>query len=98
MVSEPETQETKEEPSEGLLMGIAMIGGLGITMMVLAAGIGVVLPNADSTLAGMVTLVGAGLLFTSVAGWVIIVRPYENFDDITQALDDGHHHHEEEEH
>lgn len=93
--NEHENQATKQEPSEGTLMGLAMIGGLGITLMVLAAGIGVVLPNADSGLAGLVTLVGLGLLITGVGGWVIVVRPYENFDDITIPAPDEHHHDEE---
>jgi hypothetical protein len=98
VASEPETQETKEESREGVLTGIALIGGLGITMMVLAAGIGVVLPDADSAFAGLITLIGLGLLVTSIGGWVILVRPYENFDDISIPLDEGHHHGEEEEH
>lgn len=98
MAFEQETQETKKQASKGVLTLLAMIGGLGISMMVLAAGIGVVLPDADSALAGLVTLVGVGLLVTAVGGWVIAVQPHKHFDDIDIPLPDEHHHHEEEKH
>lgn len=95
MSSEHENQETKKEASQTVLTGLAMIGGLGVTLMMLAAGIGVVLPDADSSLLGLITLIGAGLLFTGIAAWIITVRPYEHFDDITVPAPDQHHHHEE---
>jgi ABC-type nickel/cobalt efflux system permease component RcnA len=93
----PETETTKA--SESTLTILAMLGGLGIVAMVVAAGIGVVLPEIDSGLVSLIVLAGAGFLVTSIGGWVIATRPYENFDDITVAQYHGHHHeehHEEE--
>jgi hypothetical protein len=93
------THEVQDVPqpqaaSKSVLTGIAMIGGLGITLMMLALGIGVVLPDAPSVI-GLVVALGVGLLITSIAGWIIATRPYEHFDDITVAQYHGHHHEEE---
>lgn len=94
-----ETQETQEKEqakvSDSVLTGISMLGGLGITLMMVAAGVGVVLPDAPSDIVGLVVALGAGLLVTSIAGWVIAVRPHENFDDINVPLYHGHHHDDE---
>ena len=88
----PET--TKREVSKSVLTGIAMIGGLGITLMMLALGYGVIRPDAPSDIIGLVVALGVGLLITSIAGWVIAVRPHEHFDDITVPQYHGHHHEE----
>ncbi|MDQ7024479.1 MAG: hypothetical protein Q9P01_11395 [Anaerolineae bacterium] len=91
-----ETQETQDKEqakvSESVLTGIAMIGGLGVTLMIVAAGVGVVLPDAPSDIVGLVVALGAGLLVTSIAGWVVAVRPHEHFDDINVPLYHGHQH------
>lgn len=92
MASEQETQNTTESNNEGALTILAMLAGLGITIMVVAAGYGVVMENADSGIIGLFTLAGAGLLVAGIAGWVIVVRPHENIDDITVANYHGHHH------
>lgn len=90
-----EPEETTQEISENLLVGLSMLGGLGITMMVVAAGIGVVVSDVDSGLIGLTVLVGAALLVAGIGGWVIAVRPYAHFDDINVPMDTGHHHHDE---
>lgn len=91
-----ETHETQENEqpkvSENVLVGISMIGGLGIFMALVAVGIGVVLPDAPSDIVGLTVAVGVGLLITSIAGWTLVVRPHENFDDINEPLYHGHHH------
>lgn len=93
MASEHETQITVEETSnETALMLLSMLGGVGIFAMVIALGVGVVWENADSGLIGLIVMVGAALLAVSVGGWVIVTRPYENFDDITVGNYHGHHH------
>lgn len=92
MASEQETQNTTESNNEGVLTILAMLAGLGITIMVVATGYGVVMENADSGIIGLFTLAGAGLLVAGIAGWVIVVRPHENIDDITVANYHGHHH------
>lgn len=87
-------QETKPAVSQNVLYGLAMVGGVGMTLMIVAAGIGVVLPDADSSLVALFVVLGVGLLIASVGGWVIATRPYENFDDITVPQYHGHHHEE----
>ena len=94
MASEQETPTT-EESNETILSILAMLGGLGIVMMVVAAGIGVMWQNADSGLIGLFVMAGAGFLIAAVGGWVIVVRPHESFDDINQPLYHGHHHEED---
>lgn len=95
MASEQEIQTTVETSNETALSILAMLGGLGITLMVVAAGVGVVWENADSGLIGLIVMAGAGFLAIAIAGWVIIVRPHENFDDINEPMYHGHHHEED---
>ncbi|MEL7434280.1 MAG: hypothetical protein AAFN11_10075 [Chloroflexota bacterium] len=93
MASENEAQTSVEETAnETTLMLLSMLGGVGIFAMVIALGVGVVWADADSELIGLVVMIGAALLAVSVGGWVIVTRPYENFDDITVANYHGHHH------
>ena len=87
--------ETKPAVSQNVLYGLAMIGGLGLTLMIVAAGIGVLnLDGFDNSIIGLFVGLGFGLLVASIGGWVIAVRPHENFDDITVAQYHGHHHEE----
>ena len=92
------THEVQDVPqpkaSQSVLTGIAMIGGLGITLIMLALGIGVVRPDAPSDIIGLIVALGVGLLITSIAGWIIATRPYEHFDDITVPQYHGHDHDE----
>lgn len=98
MASENEVQNTPENANDSVLTLLAMLGGLGITIMVFAAGVGVVWENADSGLIGLFVMIGAGLLISGIGGWIIVVRPHENFDDITVPMYHGHHHDEHDEH
>lgn len=86
--------ETKPQVSENVLYGLAMIGGLGLTFMILAAGIGVVSPEIDSGLVGLFVVLGFALIVASVGGWMIATRPFEHFDDINVPQYHGHHHEE----
>jgi hypothetical protein len=87
--------ETKTEVSSNVLYGLAMLGGLGLTFMIVAAGIGVLnLQDMDSSFVGMIVAIGFGLLVTSIGGWAIATRPFEHFDDITVPQYHGHHHEE----
>lgn len=98
MASEQETQETNTTNNESVLTILSMVGGLGITAMVVAAGIGVVWDNADTALIGLFVMAGAGLLVASIGGWAIVTRPHENIDDITVAKYHGHHHDDHDDH
>lgn len=92
MASEQETQNTTETNNESTLTLLAMIGGLGVVTMVVAAGVGVVLENVDTAIVGLFVMAGFGLLVAGIAGWFIVVRPLENIDDITVPKYHGHHH------
>ena len=98
MASEQETQSTTENNNESILSILAMLGGLGIIVMVGATGYGVVMDNADSGIIGMFLMAGAGLLAAGIAGWVIVVRPHENIDDISVGTYHGHHHDDHDDH
>jgi hypothetical protein len=93
-VATQESHDNTPAPSKSLLTGLSMIGGLGITMATLAAAIGVVLPDANSSVVGLVALSGAALLVLSVGGWFVATQPHKHFDDINQPLYHGHHHEE----
>jgi hypothetical protein len=83
-------------PSQGLLTGLAMIGGLGITLVVLALGLGAagVLPAEDNTV-GLGVLLGLLLLVFAIGGWLISVQPFRHFDDIDVPAPDEHHGHDD---
>lgn len=77
-----------------LTFGLAMAGGIGLTMMMLALGIGVARgDNADMGLISGLFIVGLLLFLTGVIGWVAAVRPFERFDDINVPQYHGHHEH-----
>ncbi len=96
-----ETHDTPDIPAEEtkqndlLLTWLSALGGGGIVVMMLAAGIGVINPEIDSSLIGLAVLAGAAALLMSIGGWTITVQPYKNFDDINQPLYSGHQHIEE---
>jgi hypothetical protein len=81
--------------SNPLTFGLALAGGIGLTLMMLALGIGVVLGDtADSSAVGSLFIIGITLLVIGVVGWVAVVQPYKNFDDINEPHFTGHHHDE----
>jgi ABC-type nickel/cobalt efflux system permease component RcnA len=78
-----------------LTFGLAMSGGIGLVVMIVALALGVVQgASADGSAIGMLFLVGLALLIVGIAGWLFVTRPFEHFDDITQPKDAGHHHEE----
>jgi ABC-type nickel/cobalt efflux system permease component RcnA len=78
-----------------LTFGLAMSGGIGLVLMMVALGVGVIQAEAanDSAI-GMTFMLGLALLVIGVGGWLFVTRPFENFDDISQPKDTGHHHEE----
>ena len=91
---EAPAKETKEQ-EDLLLTWLSALGGGGIVVMMIAAAIGVINPQIDSGLIGLIVLGGAAALLMAIAGWTITVQPYKNFDDINQPLYGGHQHVEE---
>jgi len=86
-----ETTETTDN-NNGLLIGISMIGGAGITVMMVAAGVGVIDPNIDDQMIGLLLLTGLVAVIGACVAWFAVVQPHKNFDDINQPLYHGHHH------
>ncbi|MDX2160443.1 MAG: hypothetical protein SF162_03865 [bacterium] len=72
--------------------GLAMAGGIGIVLMILALGVGVVQPDANSYVIGMVFVIGLAMMVTGIGAWIFTARPFDHFDDINQPLEDDHGH------
>ena len=94
-MTEHHSEETAEQPSKLTLINLSMVGGLGITMMIVAVTIGVISGaelDADSTnLIGLTVVAGLLLLIVSIGFWTGLVRPFENFDDINIPAEPEHH-------
>lgn len=82
------------QPSKQLQIGLAFIAGIGLTLMVVVAGIAVVGPAMDSSTLGLVFAVGAAMLITGIIAWFAVTRPDTHFDDINVAMYHGHDHHD----
>lgn len=94
-----ETQNNQPDPS--ILSGLSYLGGAGLTVAVIALGVGVADPNVDSNLIGLLVLAGVAALITAIIAWYFVVQPQKNFDDINKPLEDDHghgHSHDEEDH
>lgn len=75
-----------------LTFGLAMLGGTGLTVMMVSLSVGVIQgAGADSRAIGLGFALGLALLITGVAGWIAVVRPFTNFDDINIPKDIPHH-------
>jgi hypothetical protein len=83
------------QPSRSLQVGLAFIAGTGLTLMVVAAGIGVVNGTADDGALGLLFAVGVALLVSGIIAWFAVVRPDTHFDDINVPMYHGHEHHDE---
>ena len=76
-----------------LLFGLSTLAYAGLIIMVLALAYGVVTgADANTSAIGSFFVLGLVLLLTGILGWVGVVRPFENFDDINVPLDTGHGH------
>jgi hypothetical protein len=97
VASEGEITSGMHPPDHGrnaLTEGLALLAGLGVMLMVAAAIVGVTDSNAESV--GLLFAVGVALFIAGLASWLGVVRPWENFDDISTPADSGHHHAEHE--
>ena len=84
-----------EQPSRLTLYSLAMAGGLGMTMMILAAAIGGIygtaLDAASTHNIGLLFVSGLLVLMVAIGFWLGWVRPFENFDDINVPAEPEHH-------
>ena len=83
------------QPSRLILYGLAMVGGLGMTLMIAGASIGVVFgadldPQSTHGL-GLLIVVGLLLLALAIGFWLGWVRPFQRFDDINIPAEPEHH-------
>lgn len=91
-----ENKETQHNLQTGMVLGLSMTAGLGLTLMILALALGVVQgESADSRAVGLLFLTGLFLLLGGIAGWFGVVQPQKHFDDINVPQDNGHDHENE---
>ena len=87
--------DAARQPSRLTLYGLAMVGGLGMTIMILGATVGVVygasLDAGETHSLGMFIVVGLLLLALAIGLWLGWVRPFERFDDINVPAEAEHH-------
>jgi hypothetical protein len=71
---------------------LAGLAGTGMTLMIVAAGIGVITGQGVGLLFGLGTI----MLVTGIIAYVAVERPFEHFDDINQPIDGSGHAHADE--
>lgn len=94
-MTEENNTQSENQPNRTTLYSLAMVGGLGITMMIVAATIGVIggteLDANSTNLIGLSIVAGLLLLIVAIGFWLGLVRPFENFDDINVPAEPEHH-------
>lgn len=94
-MTEEHNSDRIEQPSRLTRYSLAMVGGLGMTMMILAAAIGVVYGTALAAEAahnlGLLFVSGLLALALAIGFWLGWARPFENFDDINVPAEPEHH-------
>lgn len=83
------------QPSRLTQYCLAMVGGAGMTLLILGASIGVIYGanfDGESTHSlGMMLVVGFFLLILAIGFWLGWVRPFERFDNINVPAETEHH-------
>ena len=83
------------KPGKLTLYGLAMVGGAGMTLLILGASIGVIyggaLDAATTHSLGLALIIGLVLLILAIAFWLGWARPFERFDDINVPAEPEHH-------
>lgn len=78
--------------NQTLVIGLAVVGGIGLTIMTIALAIGVIQgANASDTVISTLFFGGLVLLAGASFGWFGVTQPYKNFDDINVPHYTGHH-------
>ncbi len=83
------SSETSSPSSNQLKLGLAFVAGIGLTIMVIAAGIGVI-GGVENSALGLLFAVGTAMLITGIIVWFAVERPDAHFDDINEAQYHGH--------
>lgn len=85
----------RQQPSHNTLINLALVGGLGIVIIMVALFIGAIEATSMNTVAFQGTLfLGFALVIIACVAWFGLVQPHKNFDDINVAQYHGHHHEE----
>ena len=80
------------ELNKSVTLGLSMLGGLGLTLMVAVAAVGVIGdPSNDTQTLGLIFITGLIILVVAIIAWVAYVQPFKNFDDINVPLEEEAH-------
>lgn len=75
-----------------VILGLALVAGLGFILMMIALGTGVIQGStADNNAIGLFFAVGLALFILGAVGWFATARPDKHFDDINVPQYTGHH-------
>jgi hypothetical protein len=75
-----------------VILGLALVAGLGFILMMIALGIGVIQGSAaNSNAIGLLFASGLALFILGLVGWFATARPDKHFDDINVPQYTGHH-------
>ncbi len=86
---------THDTGQNSLTLGLSMICGLGVTLMIIALGIGVIGADVTSSTIGLLFIGGLSLFVVGAIAWGGVVQPWAHFDDINQPAVDEFHGHDE---
>ncbi|MDX1992943.1 MAG: hypothetical protein SF029_11155 [bacterium] len=75
--------------NNSLTLGLALLGGLGVTLMIVALAAGVV--GAEGGTVGLLLLAGLAMLIGAAVAWGAVVQPWTHFDNINLPAEDDHH-------
>lgn len=90
------TETTNTPPqNQQITVGLALVGGFGITLIVVAFFAGVVDSTINSSVIGLAILAGLLALFGAIVAWFAVVQPHKHFDDINVPQYHGHEHHDD---
>jgi H+/gluconate symporter-like permease len=77
-----------------IVLGVSMVAGLGVTLMIIALGVGVIQgAEASSSTIGLLFAAGLVLFILGAVAWFAVVQPQKHFDDINKPAEDEHHGH-----
>ena len=90
-----ETNNRQDQPSKLTHYGLAMVGGVGLTLLILGASLGVIYGgalDAETTHSiGLALVLGLLLLVLAIGFWLGWARPFQRFDDINLPAEPEHH-------
>ena len=74
-----------------VVLGLALVAGLGFILMMAALSLGVIQGSAaDSNAIGLLFAAGLSLFILGAVGWFATTRPDRHFDDINVPQYTGH--------